>query len=400
MSRLRIFALLAAVAIVSVVAATTAPMATAAGAAEAGAPAAVAGGQVAVVAADDNGLTFKVGSDVTIAPGETIGTLVVIGGDATVAGTVRNTVVVVGGDLHVLSGASIGAGMRRGDTSVVDIGGHTTIDAGATVVGKTVTKVHVSFGPIGRALASPFKNNFGFGDFTSWLFSTGFFIILALVIAALAPGPLVRIRDRIHSRPWPSFGWGALGVFAPLPVLILLVVTVIGILVAIPLAIVLVPAIIVAWALGAMAMGAFVGQAVLRSGDRRENLMLGTVIGVGIVSLLHFVPFAGGIASFLLGLVGYGAAYMTFLAWMSGRRGAKAAAAAGGGGEVPVPVGVAVAAPYDTAVATPQPQPYDAAVAMPEQPQPANEVTTDDSVVPDSGDANDEVEPGGEPDES
>lgn len=103
----------------------------------------------AVAAADpghDTNDIVKVGSDVRIAAGETVDSVTVFGGDAVIAGTVRRSVVAVGGDIRLRDGAQVGTEMAAGDTTVLAIGGKTTVAPGATVTGTTGAWEDISSG--------------------------------------------------------------------------------------------------------------------------------------------------------------------------------------------------------------------------------------------------------------
>jgi len=102
------------------------------------APAALAADRSAPVSlAGETGDVVKVGTDVYLAPGQTVNSLTVFGGDAIVAGAVRHTVVAVGGNVRLRDTARVGTDMTAADTTVMAIGGRTLIAKGATVTGST-----------------------------------------------------------------------------------------------------------------------------------------------------------------------------------------------------------------------------------------------------------------------
>ena len=91
-----------------------------------------------------------------------------------------------------------------------------------------------------------------------------------------------------------------------------LVVTIIGILVAIPW----VFAAVVVFLFGYLAFGAFLGRALLRVvGYRRDNLMLAMTVGIIASQLIRLIPFAGAPIVSLMWMIGGGAAIAAFFAW-------------------------------------------------------------------------------------
>jgi len=88
----------------------------------------------------------EAGTDVYIAPGQTVDSVTVFGGNAVIAGTVRHAVVAVGGDVTVRDGAHVGTQRPRRGTAVVAVGGTTTIAPGADVKGRVRTFRDVTAG--------------------------------------------------------------------------------------------------------------------------------------------------------------------------------------------------------------------------------------------------------------
>jgi hypothetical protein len=64
--------------------------------------------------------------------------VVVVGGDLLVEGTVKNVVVVVGGNVTLTSTARVGTDGGRRDTALVSVFGDVTMERGARVTGETV----------------------------------------------------------------------------------------------------------------------------------------------------------------------------------------------------------------------------------------------------------------------
>ena len=94
--------------------------------------AATAGGEQTSV-----GNIVEFDQNITVPAGTTADSVVVFGGSATIAGTVRETVVGIGADVTLQPSARVGTADGAGDTSVVVVGGTLTSAPGATIVGDT-----------------------------------------------------------------------------------------------------------------------------------------------------------------------------------------------------------------------------------------------------------------------
>lgn len=264
--------------------------------------------------------------NVTIAAGETANSVVVVGGDADIAGTVENAVVVVDGDLTVRSGAVVGSKMTADDGSIVVVAGSVTKEPGATVTGKTTDlKFHVPHVSVGGLVWSvalkPVLSAI------SWAFMTLFLVVMTLVIAALFPHQVRAVGDRLRTNPLPSLGWGALGTFVVIPVVVIvLVLSIVGIIVAIPFVFLLPFVYLFAFA----ALATLIGRLLFaRAGWNADNLLLMAVVGAVLVSLVHLIPVAGPIAIAVILVASFGAACSVFVEWRRRQRKAQPATATG-----------------------------------------------------------------------
>jgi hypothetical protein len=284
-------------------------------------------------------VTVRIGEDITIAQGDSVGVVVAVGGDVRVAGTVRQTAVAVGGDVILLPTARVGLDRKSREATVVSVGGKVVRDQGAQMGGKVV---QVSAGKLHKLLswhgwwraAHPFAVTSVIG----WIFQTMGFIALAVVLAVIMPRQIAAVTSTLAGRPLPSLGWGALGavVSAPLGLLALaaLLITIVGIL--------LVPFLV----LGLLLLGLFsflvaattLGQRVLALLRGEEpNLLMAAAVGVVVANALRMVPWAGGLANLALVLMGLGATIVAFATWRRTRRLAPAEAPASGGAQTPQP---------------------------------------------------------------
>jgi hypothetical protein len=239
--------------------------------------------------AGDNDVV-QVGHDVVIERGEhVLGHVIAMGGNVTVKGVVEDDVVAMGGDVYVEDGAIV-----RGDA--VSLGGQVHKSKSATVLGSNVTvgglpKAFFDFrslGLIGNGM-----------QFLTRLFKLVFWLIVGWVVVMASTERSRRVLEAIESHPFASAGWGFVGLLALAPLTVavvlaavLLVVTIIGIPVAVLLLLGYVLAVCVAclWGgvLGASAVG---GWLVRRLAPRlgEPTLVRNTLIGIAALGVLGLV---------------------------------------------------------------------------------------------------------------
>ena len=256
---------------------------------------------------------FRIGEDVEIGTFEKVrGDVIVIGGKITVRGSVTGNVVAIGNSIHITSTGRI-------DGDAVTVGGQITQDAGGTVQGSFIdTNVWPT-------------HFFWRGNRMAWFFFSLAGVIFLLTVTVLVGVIVPRNVDRIEHHARTRFGMSFLiGLLTQilLPVIcILLLITVIGI----PVALVLVPlAVISLLFLGftgvAKAVGQGVGERGLNLGNSSLALIAVGVLTVKLVSMLGgaigiigdlFTPFAlaiklaGGLIVYIAWTTGLGAALMT-----------------------------------------------------------------------------------------
>jgi len=219
---------------------------------------------------------FRIGEDVEIGLYERVrGDVVVIGGEITVRGSVTGSVVAIFDDIHI-------TGTGRVDGDAVTIGGMIRQDPGGTVRGDFVDTRFSwpqSWHWI-QAPALPFF--FGLGGFV-------FILLVSLMVGLIAPRGVDRVEYTVRNRFGASFLVGLLTELLLPIVFILLLITIIGI----PVAIIVVP-LAMAWLLILGFTG--VARAVGRGADQR-GLKIGDspvgLIAVGVV-LLEIIYLIGG----------------------------------------------------------------------------------------------------------
>jgi hypothetical protein len=254
-----------------------------------------------------DGVVIKVGSDYTLPAGATLDqSLVVVGGHATLNGTVEDDVLVVGGGVDVGPGAVI-----RGDLNTV--GGQVHIDPAAVVEGD-VDEATADWGHAPLGASFPSIGRHAWGWFATWatMLRLTLVFVAGLLVVLVAPGTLRQIGDRATAMPGWAFLAGAATELLVTPVVVALcvalVITIIGIplLATVPL---IVGALLVLWLVGFAAIAMRLGQRVRRSdvrGGSVGDFVLGFVL-VGGVTLLARVA---GVA---LGSLGWGSAPLAFV---------------------------------------------------------------------------------------
>jgi hypothetical protein len=287
--------------------------------ARAAAPLAIFAGVQPVAAGstpDDGGVTVKLGGDVTVRQGDKADSVVVVGGDVIVYGVVAHTVVAIGGDVRLMSTAVVGSTVKPDDTSIVVIGGEVSAEPGAVVIGKTVRVSGNWFGAVpGRRVLRSVTRPFRVHSVLGWVAQTLVLVLAALIAAAVAPRQVRAIRDQVRRRPLPALGWGALMMLAIAVASIILVLTIIGLLLLVPVWLLVLP---ITGMFCFTGVAARAGELLLaRDGATGDNLMLSAVLGMLLLNLVRFVPVAGFIVFIALGVVGVGAG---LLAWNDRRR--------------------------------------------------------------------------------
>lgn len=241
------------------------------------------------------------GCNVTIENGATITNDVTdFGGNVLNQGTVDGSIIAFGGNITVAS-----TGVVNGNLSTV--GGNAVQEPGATVRGNV--RGGTNFTP---PTAPP-------TPFFSRVFSTTFDlfrgIVTAIAFAALgalvvifAPEPTRRVGEAVQNRPWGTAGVGCLTLIVAPILALLLIITVIGI----PIALVVGFAAIVGWVFGWIALGYLAGEKILQALKARDIVpVIAVVVGVLVLMVIGLVPVIGWLISFLVGLAGIGAVVLT-----------------------------------------------------------------------------------------
>jgi len=247
--------------------------------------------------------------DLVVPRGVSVGEVVVVRGSVTVEGVVRGDVVVLDGTIRVL-GQAAGA--------VVALDGPVFVGPEAQVRGDVFSSEGVSVRP-GASVDGEIRENVRFtlrpflsaiGRLIGWLAVSVSTLMLGLLLVFLAPRGADSIATASRSAPWASIGWGVFWLVA-LPVgSALLLVSLLGLPLAIALLLGLALFLFVGyawtvWAVGRMVLGP------------PRNRALALLVGWAILRVVALVPLVDGVTWSLGAAFGLGA--MTVSSWRARR---------------------------------------------------------------------------------
>lgn len=231
-----------------------------------------------------------------IIDGSVAGNVTVVGGSAIVNGAVTGNVTAVGGDITLGPSADVGGN--------VDALGGNVQKAPTAIVGGNI------------------EHGFTFNDVSplSWLGFTSdiavrwwsllFWGLAAALSAVFFPRQLRSVRTVVRREPVMSFAVGIAALVVGVVAALVLLITCIGI----PVALALGVALWLGWILGTAAIGLWIGEGLLRLGGSVDRPpALAAVLGVLLLTLCESVPCAGGILGLVAGLTGLGASALALL---------------------------------------------------------------------------------------
>jgi hypothetical protein len=251
-------------------------------------------------AADEKSI-LKIGSDVTIETGEKVHSVVAMGGQITVRGTVGSSIVAIGGSVVLTKTAVVGG-------NITSLGGVIVTARGAEV-GGNLTEVNSS--NLHEALTTALSTEW---EGWSWVFaviSLSIFLVilvLALLIVALLPKPVRITSEAIGENTFKVVLCGLLGLVLIAPLAILLTISVVGI-ALIPLEVIIVVCSIL---LGFIAVGRLIGGWLLRL-LRHPNpgMIRETFWGLITLWIIGWIPYVGWMIKAVAIVVGLGATLVT-----------------------------------------------------------------------------------------
>jgi hypothetical protein len=243
--------------------------------------------------------------------------LLCIGGTATVAGKVDGDVIVIGGKLDFSGEAhevvAVGSRARIASGSIISgdlvhVMGKLEKDPDAVVQGQSVDVGSRLPPNVRRLLSHGLIGLIILFRIISLIVS----LVLLLIIVLLAPERIERMSEALEPR-WPaSIGFGLLACVVACAAVVILVITLIGI----PLAILLGLAV---WILGLMGIAAIMSLLGKRVGigtgliGPEPSVVSSLLVGFLVVALVRFIPVVGELAWLFLSVTGLGLALVTKL---------------------------------------------------------------------------------------
>lgn len=246
------------------------------------------------LAAEPNSIVVS-GRDATVAAGTEVDNVVVLSGDAHIAGRVTETVVAIGGSIYLEPGAEV-----YGDA--VSLGGTINLQGDARIGGQQVSMGSFSLDDI--HIGPFFSNWLGF-NLSVWRLLS--LLFLGLIVFWLVPQQVNRSSAAAELNPLRSVVFGLLGYLALIPMTILLLITVLGI----PLIPILWLLVVAGRLLGQVCLGLLAGRWLAPKLNLQTTDVYQMLLGLLVLGLITAIPVVGGLASLFYGLVGFGAALWT-----------------------------------------------------------------------------------------
>lgn len=217
------------------------------------------------------------------------GSVYVIGGTVTVAGTVEGDVVQLAGVLELAGTATVTGELQT-------IGGETAVAPGASVARRT--DVPAALTPRPRSLAE---------QLLTLLVQAGVLAVAAWLLARRNPRVLENVGDAVAAHPVVSGAVGVLAAATGVAVVVFMAFTVI----LLPVSLLGLVVGVLTAGFASLGLGALVGRR-LPVGSPPRAAALGVVVVVVGLDLLGRVPLVGGVAVLLILLVGVGAVLLTY----------------------------------------------------------------------------------------
>ena len=278
-------------------------------------------------------VVVSIDGPVAVPSGQQLDTLVVLNGDATIAGGVSHLVLVNGN--ATTAGATIG--------SLTVVNGTATVGDGTTVTGDVSTVNGTVVQAPGATIVSPVRDmRAALAAFSIaliplfLLFMLGgaiLAIVVGLFVAAIAGRQVRSVESLVSREPGPVLLAGLVGSIALPLVAFLLCLTVIGAPVGLTMLFVLLPAMaFLGWFVAAVWLGDRIVER-MRGSIEPERPYLASVVGIVTLAFLGILPFVSLVAT----LFGFGAVVLA--TWRVLRGGSVATGPAGVTGGPATPAG-------------------------------------------------------------
>jgi hypothetical protein len=142
------------------------------------------------------------------------------------------------------------------------------------------------------------------------------YLVLGLLILAVAPATARAVETRVHERPIPAFAIGLAALIGAVILGLILLVTVVGIPIAIFGWLFVIAGVMLAGLVVSLALGRLIAERTSFGG----NVYVLFIIGFVVLNVLYLIPILGGIVKFVVVCLGFGAIVMAAMDAVSGRR--------------------------------------------------------------------------------
>lgn len=262
--------------------------------------------------AQDDDLLLRINGDLVLPAGESVNTLIVGNGDATVGGTVNEFLLVIKGTATVTG---------RVDGDIVVINGTLRLEAGANAQDVTLVRSDLVRDPAAIVTGeinerSGYSWGWGSAIFSLlfWFGTTIVVLAAGLLFAAFGARQLIG-AGRLETERIGECIVATLIVWIGLPILaVVAFITLIGIPLGLAILIILLPAL---GFLGYLVSGTRLGNMILRRDSAiARKPYLAAVVGLLVLQLIGLIPVIGGLIIVIATFYGAGAlAYYAFLGW-------------------------------------------------------------------------------------
>jgi len=271
------------------------------------------------------GQGFILQKDIIVERDEVQDNVVGLGGEILIKGTVTENAMAFGGTIILegkVQGSIVGFGAEirlkssaEVDGDVISLGGSIEKENGSVIDGDTVQFGLESYADIQEFLKEGLGSVFGMKIIPLLLiiklFALFIWFILAVLLAAVFPRPIVYASSQIRTQFWPVFGTGLLGIII-FTGLVIFSAFLSLILIGIPILIALVFLGIVIKIFGRVILFHLFGESLSKAfGSKNASVIGAVILGFILVSFIGFIPIFGSLFYFVLSILGWGSVIRT-----------------------------------------------------------------------------------------
>jgi len=230
------------------------------------------------------------------------------GGKIILEGKVRGSVVGFGAEIILRSSAEV-------DGDVISLGGTIEKEYGSMIDGDTVQFGLESYEDFQEFFKEGLGGVFGMKIIPILLiiklFALFIWFILAVLLAAVFPRPIVYASSQIRTQFWPVFGTGILGIII-FTGLVVFSAFLSLILIGIPILIALIFLGLIIKIFGRVILFNLFGESLSKAfGSKNPSVIGAVILGFILVSFIGFIPIFGSLFYFVLSILGWGSVIRT-----------------------------------------------------------------------------------------